>query len=368
MVDVIQSWLGSGQYAILNGIAVRPVRLDDLSPMPLVARGEQASSYYLVDDEANGWILKKFFPETEPDSGYLKAIQTLIPRRSGFESGFDRQVLESLSVSGSGYFDAEFSAWIEGAILMPQVMSPTWAEVSASIREGSAVLSRVERLLLCQKLSEIVGWLESAGLAHRDLSSTNVMLDTLNIEIHLIDWDSLYHVALEMPLNTTCYAGGYSAPFVKADGLEDARTSWQHSSDRFGLTILNVELLMTSADLSLSGGLVVQDDLQTWSGRSLDTVRESLRRSFPAAVELLNAALAARNFAECPSPSEWVDFTERELSRSDQTTWDEASAPSAEVESLYTADYQPHFVEVNKSTFVRINQRAFVRAPAASWR
>lgn len=364
MVDVIQSWLGSGQHAVLNGIAVSPRRRDDLSPMPLMTRGEQASSYYLIDDEDHGWILKKFFPETQPDSAYVKAIQQLIPRQSGFESGFARQVLESSSVSDSAYAHGEFQAWIDGAILMPEVESPTWAELSASIREGSAVLSRVERLLLCQKLSETVGWFESLDLAHRDLSSTNVLVDTLNVEIHLIDWDSLFHPSLEMPGNTTYGTAGYIAPFVRHDGIEDAAATWQINSDRFALTILNVELLTTSAGVSLSGGVSVQDDLQNGSGRNLDTVRESLRRSFPAAVEFLTQALTARSFAECPSPSEWIDLTERELSASDQTTWEEASAQAAEVESLYTADYEPHFVEVNRAAFVRIDQRAFVRSPA----
>ena len=64
MVDVITSWLGSGQPAILNDIVVRPRRLDDLSPMPLMASGEQSLLFYLIDDEDKGWILKKFLPET----------------------------------------------------------------------------------------------------------------------------------------------------------------------------------------------------------------------------------------------------------------------------------------------------------------
>ncbi|HKO44460.1 MAG TPA: serine/threonine-protein kinase [Pyrinomonadaceae bacterium] len=365
MVDVIQSWLGSGQHAVLNGIPVWPRRRDGLSPMPLMASGEQASAYYLSDDEDHGWILKKFFPDTQPDSAYVKAIQQLIPRRPGFESGFARQVLESSSVSGSAYAPAEFQAWIDGAIMMPEVESPSWAELSASIRERSAVLSRVERLLLCQKLSETVGWFESLDLAHRDLSGTNVLMDTLNVEIHIIDWDSLFHSSLEMPVNTTCGTSGYIAPFVRHDSIEDAGATWQINSDRFALTILNVELLTTCEGVSLSGGVSVQEDLQNGSSRNLDPVRESLRRSFPAGVEFLTRALTARSFAECPSPAEWIALAEKELSTSDQTTWEEASAHAAEVESLYTADYEPHFVEVNRAAFVKIDQSAFVRAPAA---
>lgn len=364
MVDVIQTWLGSGQPAILNDVVVWPRRLDELSPAPLLATAEQASSYYLIDEENQGWILKKFFPETQLDSAYVEAIQGLIPKRPGFESGFERQVLQSSSASDFGYSAPEFLVWIEGAILMPQVMSPTWAEVAASIRERSAALSRVERLLLCRKLSEIVGLLESAGLAHRDLSGANVMMDPLNIEIHLIDWDSLFHASLELPANATCGTRGYVAPFVMVDGGLDVHATWQHNSDRFALTALNVELLTASAGLYVGSGIPLPDDSPDRSARSLEALRESLRRSFPGAVDLMVAAVAARSFVDCPSPSEWIDLAERELASSDQTTWDEASTQAAEVEELYTADYQPHFVKINKSAFVRINQGAFVRAPA----
>ena len=368
MVDVIKTWLGSGQPAILNDDVLWPRRLDELSPAPLLATGEQASSYYLVDEENQGWILKKFFPETQLDSAYVEAIQGLIPKRLGFESGFERQVLQSSSASDFGYSASEFLAWIEGAILMPQVMSPTWAEVAASIREGSAVLSTVERLLLCRKLSEIVGSLELGGLAHRDLSGANVMMDPLNVEIHLIDWDSLFHAALELPANTTCGTRGYVAPFVMVDGVADAHATWQHNSDRFALTALNVELLNASAGPSFGSGIPLPDDSPDRSARSLDALRESLRRSFPAAVEFLDAAVGARSFADCPSPSNWIDLVERELESNEQTTWDEASAQAAaEVEELYSADYQPHFVKVNEAAFVRIKQGAFVRAPAVRW-
>lgn len=365
MVDVIQSWLGSGQPATLNDIVVWPRRLDKLSPAPLMDIGEQAAAYYLIDEENQGWILKKFFPETQLNSVYVEAIQGLIPKRPGFESGFGRQVLQSSSASDFGYSAPEFLTWIEGAILMPQVMSPTWAEVAASIREGSAILSSVERLLLCRKLSELVGLLESLGLAHRDLSAANVMLDPLNMEVHLIDWDSLFHASLELPANATGGTRGYVAPFVTVDGVANA--TWQHNSDRFALTALNVELLTASAGVAFGSGIPLPDDAPDRSVRSLDALRESLRRSFPAAVEFLDAAVAARSFADCPSPAEWIDLADRELESNDQTTWEEASVQAAEVEELYTADYQPHFVKVNQSAFVRINQGAFVRAPAARW-
>jgi hypothetical protein len=365
MVDAIQSWLASGQFAVINDIAVIPRRLDDLSPLPLTVRGTQALAYYLMDDHDQGWVLKKFFPAIRQDDRYVDAIQSLIPEKPGFESGFERQVLRSSSVSSSAYCQADFRTWIDGSILMPQVMAITWADLSDSIRQGDTVLSKVERLLLSQKLAEMVGWLESAGLAHRDLSSTNIMMDALNIEIHLIDWDSLYHSTLEIPPNTSCGTQGYIAPFVEDGGAGEVRTSWQESADRFALAMLNVELRVMGGGLSIREISIDQDELQNRGGKRLEAVRANLRHISPTAVELFDAAIAARSFAECPSPTDWIELAEIELASSGQSTWDGESSAAVNEENIYAADYQPHFVEVNESAFVKLNQRAFVKAPPA---
>jgi hypothetical protein len=367
MVDVIQSWLESGQYAVLDGITLTPLRVDEMSPLALTSRGDQASVYHLVDDYDTGWVLKKFFPETEPDSAYVDSIQRLIPGKPGFESGFERRVLTGASVSASAYAAADFQAWVEGAILMPRVMCLSWAELCASVRAGAVVLSRVERLLLCQKVSEMVGSLELAGLAHRDLSASNVMMDTLNIEVHLIDWDTLYHASLEMPFNTTGGTPGYIAPFVEADGVGEPASTWLPNSDRFALTVLNAELLCAAR--AVGGGLSGQKDAQDQDRLGGFTVlRDRLRGSMPAAIAFLDAALNSQSFADCPSPSEWIELAEAELASSGQSTWEEAGTPDVEEESLYAADYKPHFVEVNESAFVRVKESAFVHAPAARWR
>ncbi|MFY9620637.1 MAG: serine/threonine-protein kinase [Pyrinomonadaceae bacterium] len=366
MVDIVQSWLSSRRYAVLEGIAFIPRAVDDMSPLPLATKGEQGTAYYLTDENGRGWVLKKFFPEAQPDPAYSSAVQLLIPGRPGFESGFERQVLESSSVSSSAYADPEFQAWIDGAVLMPQVMSTTWADLAASIRDG-ANLSRVERLLLCQKLSEKIGWLESVGLAHRDLSSTNVLIDGLNIEVHLIDWDSLYHPTLAMPSNAGCGTKGYIAPFVRV-GSEAAQSTWLENSDRFALAILNVELLSMAAKVPPAGELIGQDDIYLRSGKGLRAVRDSLRHTFVRAVELMDAAIAARSFVECPNPSDWVDRIETELTNSRHSTWEEENASTAQSQAIYAADYEPHFVRINPSAFVNIDERAFVKAPAGGSR
>lgn len=365
MVDVMQAWSGAGLAAVLDGIALTPRRAAASSTAPLMIRGEQASVYRLTDEGDRGWLLKKFLPGSQPPPAYVGAIQSVIPCRPGFESGFERRVLGSSSVSDSAYCNAEFASWIGGTILMREVAAPTWAELAASVKAGTKALPRVERLFLCGKLSEKVDWLESACLAHRDLSGANIIVDPLNVEVHLIDWDSLYHPTLDLPPNAAPGTEGYTAPFVRGDGGgADARLTWREGADRFALAILNAEILAAGTGSALvSGGLFDQDDLFNRTGRTVSDVRNQLQHSFPAAGKLLDAALAAPSFEKCPGPSDWINLIGAEMPGGAQEVWAGESSPSEEARSVYTPPYEPHYAEVNRSAFVSLNRGAFVEAP-----
>lgn len=365
MVDVMQAWSGAGVPATLDDIALKPRRADASSTVPLMIKGGQASVYYLTDDNNKQWLLKKFSPGREPEPAYVEAVQPLIPCRSGFESGFERRVLKGSSVSAAAYSNPAFESWVDGTILMREVAAPTWAELAASIKSGAKALPRVERLFLCGKLSAKVDWLESASLAHRDLSAANVMVDPINVEVHLIDWDSLYHPSLGLPSNAVPGTEGYMAPFVRADGGADARLTWQEGADRFALAILNAEILAVNAESALSagGGLFDQDDLYKRTGRTVSDVRNNLQHSFPGAARLLDAALTAPSFEKCPGPSDWINLLGTETPNGAHEVWAEETAPAEDARSVYKPPYEPHFVEVNSSAFVRLNRKAFVEAP-----
>lgn len=307
MEDEIQTWLRSGEYALLDGIALAPRSAGPLPTAPLVNESEEGFAYFLIDRTGRGWVLKKFVAGQEPHPAYVDGIQTLVPKRQGFESGFDRKILRSSSVSRTAFWNREFQAWIDGTVLMPQVLSPAWSEFADSIRDGSKALSTVERLLLCRNLSEMVGCLESAGVAHRDLSTNNVLIDPANMELHFIDWDNLYHAALTMQSQATFGTNGYIAPFVRS-GMENLHLTWREKSDRFALAVLNSEFLVIKAG-SLrveDGGLLEQNDINKRFGGTLFEVREALCHTFPVAVRLFDVAFDAGGFAECPSPADWI--------------------------------------------------------------
>lgn len=306
--DVIRAWLVSGQYAFLNKLALVPRSEETESASPLAIKSDEGFAYFLVDSNGGGWIIKKFLPGQVPEWTYAAAIQSLIPRVPGFESGFLRTTLRGSSLLPAGFYDSEFRKWLEGTILMPQVMAQTWADVASEIRSEKIAPADLDMTLFCSSFSKMVAALESEGIAHRDLSSRNVLINVSTRNIHLVDWDSLYHASLREQSETICGTNGYIAPFVRVSGEEDVHMSWQEKSDRFALAVLNCEFLaMAAGSPSVEeGGLLQQSDIDRGWGPTLSELRKTLESRFPAAMHLLNQAINASTFEECPGPSDWL--------------------------------------------------------------
>src|SRR5215213_10252880 len=119
--DVAQTWLKSNTRASVEGIELFPQENTYLKGNPLVIARGQAQAFYLHDETKRVWILKKFLPGRNPDAQYVRAIQTLVPRHAGFESGYQRMVLSRSSVAASALPSPDFAQWIEHTILMPLV-------------------------------------------------------------------------------------------------------------------------------------------------------------------------------------------------------------------------------------------------------
>ncbi|HEY0377987.1 MAG TPA: serine/threonine-protein kinase [Pyrinomonadaceae bacterium] len=305
--DVAQAWLRSKTRASIEGINLLPQENTYLAGNPLVIARGQAQAFYLHDETRRVWILKKFLPGRNPNAQYIKAIQSLIPMHPGFESGYQRKVLSRASAAGASLPAAEFPAWIENTILMPLVPGSHWAYIADRVRDGTIRLTPEQRLSMCRSLSEKIAVLESHGLSHRDLSSTNIFIDTDTWAVHLIDWDSIYHDSLTMPPNTTFGTSGYVAPFVRVSGVEDAQATWARGTDRFSMGVLNVEFLSVERDSPVTGdgGIFDQDEIYNSGGSGIDKITGRLRRDFPSALALFGRILHAAAFDKCPSPDEW---------------------------------------------------------------
>lgn len=352
MDNAIQDWFRSGQFANIDGIELMPRPSTFLPGDPLAVSKGQAKAYYLLDDNNQPYILKKFLPGKSPDARYINAIQGNIPHEPGLESGFQRKVLNAGHIAATGYCTQDLADWVANTILMPVVTGYSWADLAQAIRDGKQSLDKDQRLTLCQQLSEKIRCLEQKGLSHRDLSSTNVFVDLQNLEVHLIDWDSLYHSTLSMPAQTTFGTEGYIAPFVKVNGREDPKVSWTTHSDRFSLAILNAELLSLEpvSPMTHDGGAFDQNEIYSRGGPNIAAALDRVRIICPKAVRLIEASLNGASFDHCPGPDKWLAALRRRVTLP-------AAAAAA---GLFISS---RFVHVNKDAFVKLNQAAFVRPP-----
>ncbi len=348
--DLGQAWLLSKKSVSIEGIDLLPQENIFLRGNPLVVARGQAQAFYLNDAGRRVWILKKFLPGRNPDVQYIKAIQALIPQQVGFESGYQRRVLSQASVAAASSPSADFPPWVENTILMPLVQGSDWAYIADQVRAGKLSLTTDQRLWMCKSLSERIRTLEAHGLSHRDLSSTNIFVDTKSWAIHLIDWDSLYHHDLTLPRNTTFGTNGYVAPFVKVNGTENPATTWTVGADRFSTAVLNVEFLSVerSSPVTGDGGLLDQDEIYNLGGSGLDKIKGKLRRNFPQALGLFDRVMRASGFHECPSPEEWIALCEG------------VSAPS--LKDVY--DPQPDFLKFIQQ--LQVPPRPLIAAPKLS--
>jgi hypothetical protein len=354
MSNIAEAWLNSSKYAEIAGLRLRPLEHPQWKGILIAASRGQAQAFYLQDDNQIDWILKKFKPGKIPDVGYIRAVQPLVPRRPGFQSGYLRRVLTPADLSRGGYYTADFASWLENTVLMPRIKSDDWVSLADKIRNGSVSVTRAERMLFCARLCEQIRLLEGSDLSHRDLSVMNVFVDRVAQSVHLIDWDCIFHSSLSMPANTTFGTEGYIAPFIRdPSGQPDQKVSWRPRADRFSMAILNAEFL--SMDLGTpvqhDGGMFNQSELYNRGGPETTKVLNNLQRTFPVAAALLEKALRANGFDDCPSPVEWLALNNPVPASSVNF----APSPAAATTAHSTVSPQ-----VNAGSFVALNEAAFV--------
>ena len=256
----------------------------------------QSEIFFGSDSSGGAWVLKKFLTGKDLGAAFLTAAQNQIPRREGFEAGYRRILLKEDHLN---HLSRQMADWLRGALLMPRVEGKTWAELNESVRRNTRILSRSEREQLCLSLIEHVEELERSGVAHRDLSVANLIVDA-QLKIHLIDWDSLFVPGIDRPAAIPIGTNGYLSP------LGD---TWNNTADRFGLAVLCAEFLLTD-DKSIShhdGGLFEQADLSNRGGASVKAQLDRLDSIYPNVALCFRRALSARVTTEMPAPVDWKD-------------------------------------------------------------
>lgn len=308
MSDVVEHWRTSDRFAAINEYRLKPVAHTLLPRTPLYTSRRQADVYSLRSDNGLAFMLKKFHNVRGLNPTYLAAVRRLLPQEQGFVAGTQRAMLTAQTLaSGNGwYYSAALARWLDGTLLMPRVEGCDWASAADDVRAGQLDLPRSVRVALARSLAHLVERLEACQCSHRDLSGPNVFVNRGDKTVELIDFDSLCHPSLVMPAVTTCGTAGYVAPFVWNTGNR-ADATWREFADRFALTVLVAEILAVDvgAPWSGDGGLFGQAELAVRQGPGIHWARSRLRAEFPAALALLDTALASTSFADCPTPGQW---------------------------------------------------------------
>lgn len=305
-------WLKSNRFAKLNGVRARPIKHRLLPDIPMTVSRGQAEAVFLKADDGGDWILKKFHHGRLPDESYLKAVGCLLPRHGALESGNSRHVLSrrDLQRRWGDYFSNELARWVDKTILMRRVVGMDWATLADDLRDRKLHFDRDQRVTICRNLAQVVHVLESAGCAHRDISSGNAFIDTSAWRVILIDFDSVYHPSLSMPTATTCGTEGYTAPFVWNGQSVRPEATWCAQGDRFALAMMCVEFLTLNKDapIGAEGGMFDQDQLRARCGTTLTFATDCLQTDFAQALPLFKAAINAHSCAACPAPKDWLNF------------------------------------------------------------
>jgi len=200
------------------------------------------------------------------------------------------------------------------ATLMPWIDGLSWQEVIL----GGYAISLEAGHSLGRALALTLALAEAHGLAHCDLSGSNVLLPHFGQElaehpVELVDLDGMY--ALGLALQETipgrrCLASG--SPGYAHRSIP--RGTWGPLADRFAAAVLLAEMLAwgdPQVRLNAHGKQYFDpDELQANSDRYHLLVSVLRRRSGDAVVEMFRQAWFSPSLSDCPPLADWARLLE----------------------------------------------------------
>ena len=121
------------------------------------------------------------------------------------------------------------------AVLMEWVEGRSWSEIVQNRRPLTRAQSRAVAVAFLDALTR----LDQAGVAHGDLSGTNLLIDGLDqddVRVELVDVEQLFAPTLRRPANVPAGSPGYAHATV-------AGRLWQQDMDRFAGAVLLAEIM-----------------------------------------------------------------------------------------------------------------------------
>jgi tetratricopeptide (TPR) repeat protein len=274
--------------------------------MPHGQEGRQAIVYRLVADAGEQRALKVFKSRFRS-----AALIPLTARIAAFADLLGLQVCQRTILTrqhNAALIDQHPD--LEYAVLMPWVEGPTWMEVMLARNDTGATFTAHDGALLALTLARIFGGMEQRGIAHCDLSASNVILPALESSPHpqlspieLVDVEQLYAPGLTQPNALPGGSDGY-AHRTAANGL------WNANADRFAGAILLAEILGWCDERVRENAYgeqyfdprEMQNDCERYA-----LLHAVLRENWGAvSADLFARAWHSSRLSECPPLIEWV--------------------------------------------------------------
>jgi hypothetical protein len=259
------------------------------SQMAFVRQGRKAQVYKLRGPDGRQYALKVFFRGFSPDEMINYRLR---------EFGH----LDGLRVCQRRLITAEEAAalgepGLAGAVLMPWIDGVAWAAVIETRRP----LQPGTGLALGRRTAHVLAGLEAAGLAHADISSTNVVIQTM-APVQLIDVEDMYHERFGQVPHVPAGSPGYAHP-------RHVGESCRHPvGDRFAGAVLLAEMLTWPG----TGGRRATADISVFEpaelgkrGPKFKRVHSGLAALSPALADLFEQAWSSPSLAECPPLAQW---------------------------------------------------------------
>lgn len=312
--------------------------------VPFGQEGREGTVYKLIGEDGQFSALKVFRPAFRYPSIVKHARKISdFSSISGLSACY-REVLnpkEDMDII-SAYPELLYAA------LMPWIEGETWTEILVS----KEVLSRKHSLELALAFVSRLVEMEQAGIAHTDLSASNIILLNADMEseswsMEFVDMEGLYAKQLKEPDNLPEGATGYTASFLRE------YPDWSTLSDRFSGGILLAEMLGWSSKEICEAAwgesyfepLEIQQDCDRYG--ALTRILEE--QYGPVISVFLNRLWNAEQLQQCPAFGEWqvalTSIVEQDNDSPNEETMKEDTDP-AEFMEEHQERYQGWFEDL----------------------
>jgi len=258
--------------------------------------GRKAKVYKLITDSGQSFALKVFKPHFR--SPRILEVCKKLAQYSKLP-GMELARRDVLTKENNGPIIAKYPD-LEFAVLMPWIEKEPWASVW--IHDNR--IDYLHSLSMTKSLSEVLLGLEEHGLAHTDLSGSNVLIDIKDGRVTLVGLETMFGHEFPEPENIPAGSPGYAHPNSAQAG------QWCGEGDRFSASLLFAEILTISRktvnQAHFGETFFSQNEIGEKSERYSLMINE-LHSTYGDLSKLFAKAWLSKNLKDCPTIHMWYE-------------------------------------------------------------